>query len=114
MGWCAVSSEGEEATPVTRSDIAEIIDPAAEIAYRQQLGREMYEKGRRDADADMAERWAEIARPASRSVSRTEMEERRWGPGGRERFGDPRPGDYPGRGAEALNREAETELEAGS
>ena len=60
-----MSRRGHEAArPVTRSDIAEIIDPAAEIAYRQQLGREMYEQGRRDADAAMAERWAEIAKPA--------------------------------------------------
>lgn len=27
-----------------------------------------------------------------------ELERRRWGPGGRERFGDPRPGDFPGFG----------------
>jgi hypothetical protein len=26
----------------------------------------------------------------------TELERRRWGPGGREHFGDPRPGDFPG------------------
>jgi hypothetical protein len=26
----------------------------------------------------------------------TELEKRRYGPGGREHFGDPRPGDYPG------------------
>jgi hypothetical protein len=26
-----------------------------------------------------------------------EIERRRWGPGGREHFADPRPGDYPGR-----------------
>jgi hypothetical protein len=27
----------------------------------------------------------------------TETDKRRWGPGGREHFSDPRPGDYPGR-----------------
>ena len=107
-----MSRRGHEAArPVTRSDIAEIIDPAAEIAYRQQLGREMYEQGRRDADAAMAERWAEIAQPASRSVSHAEMEERRWGPGGREHFADPRPSDFPGR---SPSREPETDMEAGS
>lgn len=26
-----------------------------------------------------------------------ELERRRWGPGGRLHFGDPRPGDFPGR-----------------
>jgi hypothetical protein len=26
----------------------------------------------------------------------TELEQQRWGPGGREHFADPRPGDYPG------------------
>jgi hypothetical protein len=31
----------------------------------------------------------------------TELEIRRWGPGGREHFGDPRPGDFQGRGGEA-------------
>ena len=29
------------------------------------------------------------------------LELRRWGPGGRDRAGDPRPGDYPGQGGEA-------------
>jgi hypothetical protein len=28
-----------------------------------------------------------------------ELERRRWGPGGRAHFGDPRPGDFPGRAA---------------
>lgn len=35
-----------------------------------------------------------------------ELEARRWGPGGRGHFGDPRPGDFPGRGRR------EPELEA--
>jgi hypothetical protein len=30
-----------------------------------------------------------------------ELEERRWGPGGRAHFADPRPGDYPGKKATA-------------
>lgn len=38
-----------------------------------------------------------------------ELEAERWGPGGREHFGDPRPGDFPGR----ARLEAERELEAG-
>jgi hypothetical protein len=42
-----------------------------------------------------------------------EIEERRWGPGGRAHFGDPRPGDFPGRTAQAkAEPEPEPELEA--
>ena len=32
-------------------------------------------------------------------VRDAELETRRWGPGGREAFGNPRPGDYPGQAA---------------
>ncbi|WP_345433797.1 hypothetical protein [Actinoallomurus vinaceus] len=32
--------------------------------------------------------------------SHAELEALRWGPGGREHFGDPRPGDFEGFGAE--------------
>ena len=81
---------------------------AAETRYRRVLGRQMYTLGHADgwregyeaAGLDMARRWAEIARPASRGEpSHAELERRRWGPGGRERFGAPRPGDFPGRKA---------------
>jgi hypothetical protein len=38
-----------------------------------------------------------IARPVARGgVGVAELELRRWGPGGREHFGDPRPDDYTG------------------
>ena len=87
----------------------------AETAYRLQLAREMYQAGRRDAEADMAERWAQIARPAAHAMSQTELEERRWGPGGRAHFADPRPGDFPGRGAKPQpEHQAEREMEAGA
>jgi hypothetical protein len=70
----------------------------AEERYRRQLGREMYQAGRRDVEAEMAERWNRIAAPtARRGPDFAELEARRWGPGGREHFADPRPGDYPGR-----------------
>jgi hypothetical protein len=77
----------------------------AETAYRNQLGREMYQAGHADgyqagyrqAEADRAAMWNQITRPAA-GPSHAELEERRWGPGGRARFGDPRPGDFPGRG----------------
>lgn len=34
-------------------------------------------------------------------VEAARLELARWGPGGRARFGDPRPGDFPGRGVRA-------------
>lgn len=35
------------------------------------------------------------------AVDAAKLEVLRWGPGGREHFGDPRPGDYPGQGGAA-------------
>ena len=74
-----------------------------ETAYRDQLARQMYEAGRRDgydagrrdAEADMARCWAQAARQVTHGVSHGELEQRRWGPGGRAHFADPRPGDFP-------------------
>jgi hypothetical protein len=91
-----------------------------ESAYRHQLAREMYQAGQRagfqagyrQADADEAARWAQIARPVARGISHAELEQRRWGPGGRAHFADPRPGDFPGRGAKP-QAETEREMEAG-
>jgi hypothetical protein len=59
----------------------------------------MYQAWHREAEAEMAQRWAAAARPVVHDVSHAELEERHWGPGGRARFTDPRPGDFPGRGA---------------
>ena len=97
-------------TPADALRAAELAE--AETRYRLQLGREMYELGRRDAEAEMAERWSRIAAPVVRGMSQAELEERRWGPGGRAHFADPRPGDFPGRIAQAQEPEPETELEA--
>lgn len=83
-----------------------------EMAYRNQLARQMYEAGRRDAEADMARHWAEAARPVTHAVSFAELEQRRWGPDGRAHFADPRPGDFPGRDNEP-EPHAEPELETG-
>jgi hypothetical protein len=48
----------------------------------------------------MDRRWVEIARPVARGGPMfAELERKRWGPDGREHFADPRPGDFPGRGA---------------
>jgi hypothetical protein len=52
---------------------------------------------------------AHSARPGP---SFAELKERRWGPGGRVHFADPRPGDFPGRGTRP-QPEPETEAEAG-
>jgi len=100
-------------TPAEAIEAAELAE--AERAYRLQFGREMYEAGRRDAEAEMAEQWARAAAPVVHGQAYAELEERRWGPGGRAHFGDPRPGDFPGRGAQSeaqADAEAEPELEA--
>jgi hypothetical protein len=101
----------------------EAIDAAglaeAETAYRSQLAREMYQAGHADghragyrqADADQAARWNQTARAALDGPAHAELEERRWGPGGRARFADPRPGDFPGRRARP---QPETDMEAGT
>ena len=76
----------------------------AETRYPIQLAREErqagFEAGRRSAFEEMARAWADAAKAVTRPV-----DQRRWGPGGRAHFADPRPGDFPG-------RDAETELEA--
>jgi len=97
---------------IEAADMAE-----AETAYRSQLGREMYQAGRADgyqagyrqAEADQAARWNQAARVAG--PSHAELEERRWGPGGRAYFADPRSGDFPGRSPEPQS-EPEPEMEA--
>jgi hypothetical protein len=87
----------------------------AETAYRHQLARQMYQAGRRDAEAEMAQRWAQITRPVAHGISHADLEERRWGPGGRAHFADPRPGDFPGRAAKPQAQpEAQQEMEAGA
>jgi len=95
----------------------------AETAYRHRLAREMYQAGQRagfdvgyrQARADMAARWAQIARSVTHGISFAELEERRWGPSGRAHFADPRPGDFPGRAAKPQAQpEAQREMEAGA
>jgi hypothetical protein len=59
-----------------------------------------YRAGYDRAHRELEAAWHEIADPASRrGIPWAELEQRRWGPGGREHFGDPRPGDYLGGGA---------------
>jgi hypothetical protein len=82
--------------------LAALIDPAAEAAYRRQLGAEAwrdgwrrgyrhgYERGARLREAEWP---AAVASVTACGPSLAELERRRWGPGGREHYGDPRPGD---------------------
>jgi hypothetical protein len=96
-------------TPQDAIEAAELVE--AETAYRLQVGREMFAAGYAAAEADMDARWNRIASPAVHAYpSHADLEERRWGPGGREHFADPRPGDFPGRQPEP-EPEAEPELE---
>jgi hypothetical protein len=98
-------------TPQEAIEAAELA--AAETTYRRQLGREMYQAGYAAAEADMAARWDRIARSTAPGPSHADLEEKRWGPGGRAHFADPRPGDYPGRMALEAQAEPELGLEAG-
>jgi hypothetical protein len=93
-------------TPREAVEAAELA--GTETAYRLQFGREMYEAGQRDAEAAAALRYEGLTREADEALAA--LNDRRWGPGGRERFADARPGDFPGRG---VQQEAEPELEAG-
>jgi len=94
-------------TPAEAIEAAELGE--AEIRYRNQVGRLMYEAGRRDAEAEMAAQWSRVS-GVVRGPDLAELEERRWGPGGREHFADPRPGDFPRRAAR--QPEPDPELEA--
>jgi hypothetical protein len=95
-------------TPAEAIEAAELTE--AEIRYRNQVGRAMYEAGRRDAEAEMAARWSRVT-AAVRGPDLDEIEARRWGPGGRAHFGDPRPGDFPGRGPSPRQPGPEPEME---
>jgi hypothetical protein len=85
-----------------RDLLSALPDPLTEIELLRQIGRDAYERGRADgwyeghetAEQEMAERWDRIAQPVARGgIEHDELEARRWGPGGRQHFGDPRPGD---------------------
>ena len=93
-------------TPAEAIEAAELTE--TETRYRNQVGRLMYEAGRCEAEAEMADRWSRVA-AVVRGPDLAELEARRWGSGGRAHFGDPRPGDYLGR----AEPEPEIELEAG-
>jgi hypothetical protein len=75
-------------------------DPMAELALWRRLCREAYEAGRAEGWRQGYERgarlreaeWPSIVAPLA-APSVAELDLLRWGPGGRERFGEPRPGD---------------------
>jgi hypothetical protein len=92
-------------TPAEAIEGAELAE--AESRYRNQVGRLMYEAGRREAEAEMAAQWSRVT-AVVRGLDLDELEARRWGPGGRAHFADARPGDFPGR----AEPEPECELEA--
>jgi hypothetical protein len=52
-----------------------------------------FERGARLLEAE----WPAVVAGLADGLPFAELERRRWGPGGREHFADPRPGDYPGR-----------------
>jgi hypothetical protein len=101
-------------TPQEAIEAAELAE--AETRYRLQFAREVrdttaarefdrgYTEGYLRAVADCKAAQHGIVRDAA-------LEEVRWGPGGREHFADPRPGDYPGRVPAQRQPEAEPEPE---
>ena len=95
-------------TPQEAIEAAELVE--VETAYRRQVGQEMFAAGYAAAEADMDARWHRIARAAVCGPSHAELEEKRWGPGGREHFADPRPGDFPGRTEPQPESEPELEV----
>lgn len=89
--------------PYVAELLAAMPDPGAELELRRQLCREAYEAGLADGyrrgyelGARLREaEWPAVIAPLS-APSLAELDQLRWGPGGREHFGDPRPGDrYP-------------------
>jgi len=94
-------------TSATAIQAAEPIGPGGR--YRWQVGREMYEAGR-PAEAEMAGARHQLAAPVAHGLTHVELQERRWGPGGRGHCAGPRPAGFPGRSHPAA--ESEPELEA--
>jgi hypothetical protein len=94
-------------TPAEAIEAAELTE--AETRYRNQVGRLMYEAGRHDTEAEMAAQWSRVTAVA-RGPDLAEIEQRRWGPGGRAHFGDARPSDFPGRDARRPEPEPELEI----
>jgi hypothetical protein len=112
-------------TPENAIEAAEVA--GAETAYRLQLAAEMYAAGQADGwragyqaawgerEAAAAGWWREHGAALADDPTRAELEERRWGPGGRARFADPRSGDFPGQGTRPRPEPGtQPEMEAGA
>jgi len=98
-------------TPEAAIEAAEMVE--LEARYRDQVAREAanaaYERGRTDGYLQAV---ADVKAAQHGIVRDAELETRRWGPGGREHFADPRPGDFLGRGAREPELEPKAEREA--
>jgi uncharacterized protein YecA (UPF0149 family) len=80
--------------------LAAMPDPRAELELRRQLAREAYAAGRVEGWREGYERGARLRETewpsvvaALRGPCLAELELLRYGPGGRQHFGDPRPTD---------------------
>lgn len=81
------------------SDLMDLTLRLRLAAYRQghEDGRQLgYDEGYTAAVAESEAAWYAAAHPVAAGVPHDELERRRWGPGGRLRFGEKREGDYPG------------------
>jgi hypothetical protein len=109
--WAATAGERPGVAGISVAELADLIDPEAEVMYRVEHARQAYERGFADGRRagyeqrfrEMERAWHAVADPIARGgPTFAELEARRWGPGGRAHFGDPRPGDYvPPRAREA-------------
>jgi hypothetical protein len=95
-------SEGE-GQPVgwsVRAALAVTCDSADDVEWGRDMDAAERERvldaARHNAEAAHAE-WKRAAHAATNGIPHAELEQRRYGPGGRERYGDPQPGDFPGR-----------------
>lgn len=95
---------GEDTELAALRAVAQLLDaqpdPAAELEFWRQLCREAYVAGRAEGWLRGYEHGARIREaewPAVVAVlaglGLADLDRLRWGPGGREHFGDPRPGD---------------------
>jgi hypothetical protein len=96
-------------TPEEAIAAAELAE--AESRYRNELAREMaaaaFERGQMAGRVQAA---ADIKAVQHGLVLDAELDARRWGPGGRAHFADPRPGDFPGRATHQPEPEPEMEI----
>ena len=74
--------------------------------------QQAYQLGRQGADMEVAAGLLGENNEYRASMA-ADQELAAYGPGGREHFGDPRPGDFPGRAAAEPEQEAEYQAEAG-